>query len=96
MTYLNEATYVRESEVMSYTRSFEAADTRQYQNYHFAKTEHAKATAKESLKTALEVLEQENHYKAKFILVIAPQKVKALKSEKTVLQRGGGNGSAIY
>jgi len=80
IAYLNEASHVRESEVFSYTRSFEAADTKQYQNYHFTKTEYARANARESLKTACEVLEQNSASKAKFILVVEPQKVKAPKT----------------
>ena len=74
VAYLNEAAHMRECEVISYVRSYESADTRQYQNYHYSKTEHAKVKAVESLKTALEVLEAKNRQRAKFLMVLVPQK----------------------
>lgn len=79
VAYLNEASHMRESEVSSYVRSFESADTRQYQNYHYSRTEHAKEKAVESLKTALEALEAKNPQQAKFLMVLAPQKAKTPK-----------------
>lgn len=85
VAYLNEAADMRECDVFTYVRSFESADTRQYQNYHYTRTEHAKIKAVESLKTALELLEEENQQKAKFLMVLAPQKARAPKLEKITL-----------
>ncbi|WP_347156839.1 hypothetical protein [Pontibacter chitinilyticus] len=80
--YLNEASFVRECEAVVYTRCFDAADARQFQNYHHTSITQAKSDARESLQTALEVLEEKNQYKARFIMVLALQKVKSQKLQK--------------
>lgn len=74
VAYLNEASHVRELEVRSFPRSFEAADECRYQNYHYARREQAKTGAKDSFHTALEVLEERNDFKPRFILVFSTRR----------------------
>ncbi|MCC9137009.1 hypothetical protein ACFSKU_05585 [Pontibacter silvestris] len=86
IAYLNETSHVRELEVRDFTQSFETADRRKYQNYHFLKGEEAKEKANESFCTALEVLEQKSSCKAKFVMVIYQAKAKQLKKTKVHLE----------
>ncbi len=73
VAYLNETSHVREQEVKTFARSFEAADGSKYQNYHFTRREQAKAGAKESFRTALEVLKEKNSFKPRYIIVFNPK-----------------------
>lgn len=70
VAYLNEASHVRDIEVREFARCFDESDEKKYQNYHFTLREQAKAKAAESLRTAVEVLEQKRSCRAKFIMVV--------------------------
>ena len=70
VAYLNEASHVRDPEVRSFTRCFGEQDEKKYQNYHYILRDDAKTKAVESMKTAMEVLEQKISRKAKFIMVV--------------------------
>ncbi len=70
VAYLNEASHVREMEAREFAKGLGEADGLKYQNYRFAKGEAAKKSAVESLKTAVEVLEQKCGHGAKYILIV--------------------------
>lgn len=74
VAYLNEASHVREPEVRSFTRCFNDQDEKKYQNYHYILRDEAKTKAVESMKTAIEVLEQKISHKSKFIMVVDTKK----------------------
>ncbi|WP_147294226.1 hypothetical protein [Pontibacter diazotrophicus] len=74
VAYLNEATHVRDLEVRDFARCFGDPDGKKYQNYHYILREQAKAKASESLKTAMEVLEQKSRRSARYIMVVNTNK----------------------
>ena len=69
VAYLNETAHVRELEAREFARVLRGPGGGEYQNYHFEKREQPKPEAAESLKTAVEVLEEKSRCRAKFILV---------------------------
>lgn len=87
VNYLNEAAHMRESEVIIYARSFVAADTKQYQNYHYPNMDYAKQHATDSIRTALEVLEAKTKDKVKFLMVLTPAKVSASSQQQVKIQK---------
>ncbi|WP_187263561.1 hypothetical protein [Pontibacter beigongshangensis] len=72
--YLNEVSHVQEGEVVEYVLKYESQRKFYFHNYHASKSNDLKLTATDSLRTALEVLEQKNRLAAKFLVIVAPKK----------------------
>jgi thymidylate synthase len=83
VAYLNEASHMREQEVQEYVKSVEiTAGQQKYQNYRFMMWEQAKGKAVESLRTALEVLEEKTNCRSRFVMIVTSSKMKSFKLQK--------------
>lgn len=74
VAYLNEANHVRDLEVRNFARCFGEPEGKKYQNYHYILREQAKEEALESMKTAVEVLEEKISRRVRYIMVVNTNK----------------------
>jgi hypothetical protein len=81
VAYLNEVTHMQDPEVENYVLKYEEQEKRYYHNYMAAASAAKPPKATESLKTALQLLEQKNKQKAKFIMVVMPNSIKVRKHQ---------------